>query len=495
LNNPIKHFVVVGDDLLAWWAAIYLKQAIKHCHVTIVIGKADAIFYGESLENDCHYLLSLVGINEQQLIQNTDASFRFANSYTNWQADGESYYHSSDAYQYIPDTVEFNQWLLKLRQQGITAPIDEFSIFSMAAKLSKAPEKLMVAQSNSYGMHFDGKLLVNLLRQRGAILGVKVINNCVKNIRLGADGSIESIYTDTNELVCGDFYIDATGRHGMLIDDALGVAYESWAMFFPCNRRKYFSTVNSNDTWKPCTSIQPTRTGWIKEIPLRSKIMYEFNYSDEIISDRSEDLSLGCDIADLSDCNLTYGCRKNIWYKNCLAIGEAAVAVDGFSHSPLHLAAVTLKRFVSILPAKVLCEPAIQEFNRLMLLEYSAVRDYHRLHYWLLKKNSTPFSLIVNSLTTPESLAYRLSVFKACGKSVFDESSLITNSQWTSLLLGLGFWPDDYDYIAHHHPVAGYADLSRALRNNIKKRVHSMPSYQQFMMQYLAASNLTSSSV
>lgn len=487
--------MVIGDGLVAWWAAIYLKQAIKSCDVTIVLEKSDEIFHGESSECDFHHFLSFIGISEQQLIQNTDASFRLATTYIDWQEEGESYHHSNDKYDYVPDVVEFNQWLLKLRQQGIASPIDEYSTFSMAAKFSKAPAKLMAAQSNCYGMHFDGKSLANLLRQRGAILGVKVINDSVKNIRLGVDGSIDAIYTNNDELVSGDFFIDASGVKSQLIGGALDVPFASWGMFLPCNKRKYFSAPNNSDNWKPFTSIRLTRGGWINEIPLRSKIIYELNYNDETIFNRIEDLSLGYDVAAVSDCTINYGCRKNIWYKNCLALGEAAVVVDSFSHSSLYLAAVTLKRFVGMLPGKNIFDSHAQEFNRLMLLEYNSVKDYHCLHYWLLKKNKKPFSSMLDNISIPDSLAYRLSLFKECGKCVSDESSLIANSQWTSLMLGLGFWPEDYDYIAHHHPVAAYVDLSNALKNNIKKRIHSMPAYQQFMMQYLASLNLTSSSV
>ena len=62
------------------------------------------------------------------------------------------------------------------------------------------------------------------------------------------------------------------------------------------------------------------------------------------------------------------GVRKKTWHKNCLALGDAAVTFDHFSHSPLYVAAVTLMRFIEFWPSsEKVCQHSRGYLNQKMI--------------------------------------------------------------------------------------------------------------------------------
>jgi len=317
-------------------------------------------------------------------------------------------------------------------------------------------------------------------------LGIQFLDQEIKQINLNDSGAIESIITNNDKCLSGEFFIDATGKKGSLIDSALKISYESWGKALPCNRKKLLTSKPRSTRLIPFSSVQLMPSGWIKNIPLREKVVSEFIYPDSLgkhkVQSDTEDLFVNCD-----ELKFSPGMRQKIWSKNCLALGGAAVNIDSFSHSSLYIAAISLKRFVDHWPKASGSIAAEREFNRLMRLEYEMLRDFNCLHYVLAQKSNTAFSDVLGNIEIPQSLQYRISLFQECGRALAEESTLIHPARWTNIFLGFEYWPKNYDYIARHEPPDRYKKWSSRAKEKIQKEIDQFPDYTTHIQSLLAS--------
>jgi tryptophan halogenase len=485
MSSPIKKIVVVGGGVIAWWAAIFLKKTVPSINVTILNTEVEDI-YAEVPEQEFTYLLKLIGLSDKQIIQYADGNFRGAQSYFNWTSDNENYFHSTEIPDLAHDMIDFNQWLLKLKQAGCLEKVDDYLVRSVAARAGKLTF-VSNAKKVDGSLSFDAAIFLNLLKSLEVTQSINVIDQEVQKVILNNRGCIESILTSDNMVWEADFFVDATGVKSSLIGSALGIDYESWADALPCDRKKILISKPRSARLIPFTSIQLSPLGWVKNIPLRSKVISEFIYENSFTEyEMKADASVGL-FEDCKERIFNPGMRKKTWEKNCLAVGEAALSADHFSHSSLYLAAVALKRFVDYWPSNSECLAAEFEYNRLMRLEFEMVRDFHCLHYALAQKKHTPFGYLLHSIELPQSLKDRMNLFEVCGRAFVEESTLIHPSQWINLCLGFGFWPQSYDYIAKSNAIDQYKKWSHTIKKNIQENIECLPDCTNYIQTLLTS--------
>lgn len=487
MTYPLKKFIVVGDSLVAWWAVVFLKKMLPALSVTLVGDNsswhsADAV---ETVEADFSYLLKLIGLTTNDLLRYADGNYVSAQAFFNWSADEEQYFHSAHRSDLDYELSPYNQWMLKLKQAGNDIKVDEYLLASVAAKEGKITLS-HAEQSNSLCLSFDKSLFKQLLVDYANQLGVVVVQGQLEQVLVGADGAIEALLLGNATRVDGDFFVDATGGASLILGSGMGVDFESWSAHLPCDRKKRFKAAPRSDRFIPFTAIQMGSLGWIKNIPLKAQVGAEFTYSASIENVGQGDamfrMFAGCETNPFNP-----GVRKKTWIRNCLAIGEAAVTFDNFSHSPLFVAAVSLKRFTEFWPASANSQAVEDEYNRLMDIEFNVIRDFHCLHYALAKKPSTPFGEVLSGIRLPDSLQCRMALFRECGHLCTDEATLVSASQWINLFLGFGYWPQSYDALISHVPLENLRAWASKVKTGIRNSVENAPDYTTYINQCIAS--------
>ena len=81
-----------------------------------------------------------------------------------------------------------------------------------------------------------------------------------------------------------DLFVDCTGFRALLIGKALGVGYDDWSHWLPCDRALAVPTQRTGDP-VPYTSATARKAGWQWRIPLQHRTGNGYVYCSRFISD------------------------------------------------------------------------------------------------------------------------------------------------------------------------------------------------------------------
>jgi tryptophan halogenase len=104
----------------------------------------------------------MLGIDENEFIRRTKGSFKLGIEFVNWKQIGERYFHPFGTYGRNMEGVSFHAFWQRLHQQGLSAPIDAYSLMATAARQNKFMRPFDAGDSPlsyiAYAFHFDAGL-------------------------------------------------------------------------------------------------------------------------------------------------------------------------------------------------------------------------------------------------------------------------------------------------------------------------------------------------
>ena len=85
------------------------------------------------------------------------------------------------------------------------------------------------------------------------------------------DGDLSALRLADGALVEGDLFIDCTGFRALLLGETLGVPYEDWTHWLPCDRAVAVQTASVREA-PPYTRSIAHPFGWQWRIPLQHRV-------------------------------------------------------------------------------------------------------------------------------------------------------------------------------------------------------------------------------
>ena len=498
-DNCIKKILIVGGGTAGWMSAAVLLHTLgKNYEIELIESdEISTVGVGEATIPSIIDFNSLIGIDENTFMRETQATFKLGIQFKNWGNQGDSYIHGFGSMGQNTGLVDFHHYWLKMHQAGQADRLDDYSINLLACERNKFM-RADPTNPNSplahirHAFHFDAGLYARFLRKYCEKLGVKRTEGKVVSVAMHPEtGFVTSLTMENGDLRSADLFIDCSGFRGLLIEQTLNTGYDDWSHWLPCDSALAV----------PCESVAPllpyTRStahsaGWQWRIPLQSRIGNGHVFSSQFMSqDQASAILLnnldGKALAAPRLIRFVTGKRKKFWNKNVVAIGLASGFMEPLESTSIHLIQQGIVRLTEFFPNRGFAQADIDEYNRQCTTEYEQIRDFIILHYHATQRNDSAFWNYCRNMDIPDTLKHKVSVFGANGRIFHNNGELFGESSWLQVMFGQGVCPKGYHPLVDNTSKESIAKMVLDVRTVIGRAVARMPDHANYIAQTCAA--------
>ncbi|QIL90219.1 tryptophan halogenase [Microbulbifer sp. SH-1] len=497
-NKNIRKLVILGGGTAGWMTAAMMAKSMAGT-VAVTLVESDEIGtvgVGEATIPPIRNFNGALGFDEADFLRETKATIKLGIQFENWSRPGENYMHAFGSIGKNFPFCDFHHYWLRNRALGGNDCYWDFSLNYQAAKHNKFSHLTNIPNTKlpglSYAYHFDAGLYAQYLRRYSESKGVERVEGKVFDVRCNHDsGYVEGLTLESGQVVEGDLFVDCSGFAGLLIGKAVCSEYEDWGQWLPCDRAMAVPS-ESTASIVPYTRSIARACGWQWQIPLQHRIGNGLVYSSSHCSDeQAREMLLrtlpGKPLAEPRVIPFRTGHRRNQWEKNVVSLGLASGFLEPLESTSIHLVQSGATRLVKCFPHRGIRTEEVTEFNRQSRLEMERIRDFIILHYKANQRRDSDFWRHCENMAIPESLRYKMELFRATGKVFRDYDDLFTEVAWQQVLIGQGVLPEDYHGIADGMSDTQLSDLLQSLKILIQGTVRQLPTHEAFLSSLLAS--------
>ena len=496
-ENRIRQIAIVGGGTAGWMTAAALAAKLKKsCQITLVeSAEIGIVGVGEATVPHIRYFNGSLGIDEAEFMARTKATFKLGIEFRDWARIGDAYIHPFGEFGRGLNGVDFHQYWLKRRQLGDESEIFEYSlpvVASHAGRFTFPAPGNSVLSTYGYAYHFDATLYAPYLRAYAEARGVQRVEGIVRDVALrGEDGFIASLLLDNGARIEADLFIDCSGFRGLLIEQTLKTGYEECKHWLPCDRA-VAAPCETVEHSVPYTRSSARDAGWQWRIPLQHRVGNGYVYASDFVSDESARETLlqnleGAALAEPRVLRFTTGKRRRQWNRNCVAVGLASGFLEPLESTSIYLIQAAVTNLLELFPYKSFDSDGVEEFNRLMEIEYERVRDFLILHYHATERDDSALWNYVRTMPIPDSLAYKIALFRERGHVVKYKTGMFLDRSWQAVYLGQRIIPKRYD---PRVDSLSQDDIDRYLQETkdiVRRAANAMPAHDVCLRHHIGA--------
>jgi tryptophan halogenase len=448
---------------------------------------------GEATVPHIRYFNEVLGIDENEFMKKTNATYKLGIEFSNWGKSGDAYIHPFGIYGQPRNDISFHHYWLKLQQMGDAASISDYSVGVVAAAAEKfaypTPDPRSLFSKYSYAFHIDASLYAGFLREYSIARGVKRIEGKINQVNQHSDsGFISSVQLASGETLAGDLFIDCSGFRGLLINETLKTEFEDWGHWLPCDRAIAVPSAKTREPL-PYTKAIARTAGWQWRIPLQNRTGNGQVYSSQYVSDDEVANNLlnnldGEPLANLNYMRFKTGRHVKSWNKNCIAIGLSSGFLEPLESTSIYLIQVAIMKLVEFFPCADMEAANSDEFNRDMAIEYERIRDFLILHYHATERDDSAFWNYCRTMEIPQSLAYKMNLFRAQGHVERYKRGMFLEPSWVAVYMGQGIFPKTYHPLVNALEPTQLQQQLRSMRDTIVAGVRAMPNHAESIKCY-----------
>ncbi len=481
---------ILGGGTAGWMSAAVLSRFLGP-NYRIQLIESDAIGtvgVGEASIPQLRLINQAIGIDETDFMRATRATFKLAIEFAGWTRDGERYFHAFGDIGRDMGLVPFHHYWLRGRAMGIDQPLWAYSASAVAAGANRFERAAPLANSPaniSHAYHFDAGLYAGLLRRHAEQRGVMRHEGIVETVDLDPEtGNVKALRMSGDRTIAADLFLDCSGFAGLLIRKTLGVGFEDWSHWLPCDRAWAVPCRNAADL-TPYTRATARPAGWQWRIPLQHRIGNGHVFSSAFMAeDEARDILMnsldGEPLAEPRLLTFTAGRMKAAWAKNVVALGLASGFLEPLESTSIHLVQSALERLLKFLPHGAVNPVDVREYNRQAEVEIERVRDFLILHYHV-NDRPEPFWQARRDRPIPDTLAEKMALFQANGRIYRLPTDLFAEPGWLQVMLGQGLMPLGYNPLADQPSAEELVEVLGLLRDAVARRVQALPPHKAYV--------------
>lgn len=486
-DNQIRMVAVAGNGLVAWSAAAAIRRRLPILSVTIIPSAADPAALADRIESSLPSISDFhqdIGLAEANTIARAGSGIRLGTNFVGWAAEPKDYVHAYGDYGAPLGAAAFHQHWLRAARSKRAEPFDCYSAAAQIARAGKfaAPDPTANPWLGrvGFGLHLHPTRYREMMRAYALHLGANEQPGELAGVRLASNGSIAGLQIDDGSEVTADLYIDATGPQSRL-RSALGGDWESWGEWLLTDRLIFAESEPALP--QPLDQVTAISAGWTwsSSSPARTSAGIVYSSRDLDDSSATELLEKTAGAVHVDEpVSIRQGRWSQPWERNCVAIGDSAVAIEPLEWTNLHLAHNAIDRVIALLPDRDFKPVELWDYNRQATAEADRVRDFIVMHYATATRGDEAFWSDWSS-RLPGSLDHTLTQFRERGRLPFYEEETFSRDSWLAVLIGQGVFPRRIDPLLEAVPVEQSAKSMAQLREGILRAVQSLPTHSQFL--------------
>ena len=497
-SDRIRNVVIIGGGTAGWMTAAALSRTMGG-QISINLVESDeigAIGVGEATIPAIRLFNQLVGLDEDEFVRETQGTFKLGIQFQNWGKPGDCYMHAFGQFGQSLGLLEFAQYWLRGREQGVAGSLWDYSLNEVAARHGRFARINRIADTNldgiAHAFHFDAGLYATYLRKLSEAAGVvRTEGRIVKVNRDGLTGNVTSVALANGAEISGELFIDCSGFRGLLIEEALETGYEDWTHWLPCDRAIAVPSRNIAPP-RPYTQSIAHQAGWQWRIPLQHRTGNGHVFCSDFLSEDEATAILlanleGEPLADPRTIPFRTGMRKRAWNHNVVALGLSSGFLEPLESTSIHLIQDGIAKLLSHFPNAGLDPVNVEAYNRRMRFDYERIRDFIILHYHANQRTDSAFWTRCREMEIPGSLKDKIDLFRATGRIFRENEELFVEIGWFQVLTGQNIVPASYHPLADKLSDEQLAGFFEDIGRIVDATARQLPSHEDFIAQYCAA--------
>ena len=495
---PVRRIVIVGGGTAGWMAATALARFVGGSGRRIVLVESEAIGTVGVGEGTIPPILDFnhqLGLDEAEYLRATHATYKLGIEFVGWTEEGQCYFHQFGEIGRPLNGLSFHQVWLKYRDLHSVGPLAAYSMSAAAAAKHRfahsARDPDDPLSQIAYAFHFDAAAYGQFLRGYAEKLGAERIEGRIVEVEQDSEtGYITALKLDDDRRVRGDLFIDCSGFRSLLLGDKLGVKFEDWSHWLPCDRAQAVPSER-NEPLLPFTRSTAHSAGWQWRIPLQHRTGNGHVYCSAHMSDDEAERILletldSKPIAEPRLLKFKAGRRSKSWEKNVIAIGLSAGFLEPLESTSIHLIQHAVQKLLALFPGRGISPVERDEFNRAMVNSYEPVRDFIILHYHATRRTG-PFWDHVRTMEVPDTLRHKLELFREHGRVFRYNNELFDVPSWVAVMLGQDVNPTAVDPLVDAMPDADVLRAVSELRTGYEKTALKLPRASDYIERMIAS--------
>jgi tryptophan halogenase len=399
-------FVIVGGGTSGWTSALYIKQHYPDADVTVVASSEIGIVgVGEGATPHTVQMLENININILKLLKHTGSTIKNGIRFTNWNGDGESYFHPFDQGQFDHSKIGDIDSGISLIDLEIIAKgnnLDEATLSALASNAHKATfvkdsrDPTGVREISKVALHFNAKLMAEYLQRIALSRNIKLIDNKIIDIITDEEGYITELTLENLPSVKCDFVFDCSGFHRLIIGKFYKSKWNSYEKYLPVKQAiPFFLEMKDGESMPPYTHGIGMKYGWMWKIPVQGRYgagyAYDSNYITAEEAQKEVEEMLGHSIKPNKVISFNAGSYEKTWIKNCCAFGLSSGFMEPLEATSMWTNINSLWYFLNYTTGIThRDQTAIDKYNKEIVLGNWSVVEFLQWHY-ITKRTDTPF--------------------------------------------------------------------------------------------------------